>query len=199
MDYSIDKIAAAIKVKLLEVKEHFTDKKIKVFDIRVSPWEPNIQLSFLLDKEKVNKNKPENWEYFDFSKMSEGKWPEGREIADEIFQEFQDDPDPICYFLDFGSAAALEDVDSVLSELNLAKDFKIRVRDPKDPKSDEFYSGKYGDFDKLDREFYDQLVEDPSSKQCKKQDCERIIVRFSVFCKVHHFEMIKGKTCPFND
>jgi hypothetical protein len=52
---------------------------------------------------------------------------------------------------------------------------------------------------KLDREFYDLLGLERQNVLCKKLDCTRGAISGSIFCRVHHFEMIKKETCPFND
>ena len=52
---------------------------------------------------------------------------------------------------------------------------------------------------KLDRDFYDSLGEERLDKACKKEGCERGAISGSAFCKVHHFEMIRQRTCPFSD
>ena len=50
----------------------------------------------------------------------------------------------------------------------------------------------------LDLDFYNQLGEESSEIKCKKDDCGRGKIEMSVYCRVHHFEMIKKKQCPFN-
>lgn len=52
---------------------------------------------------------------------------------------------------------------------------------------------------RLDREFYDLLGKERSGTKCKKDDCERGTVQYSVLCKKHHFESIQKKPCPFDD
>jgi hypothetical protein len=52
---------------------------------------------------------------------------------------------------------------------------------------------------RLDREFYDRLGPENISNRCRHDGCLRGCVRFSVLCKVHHFESIKKRPCPFND
>jgi hypothetical protein len=51
----------------------------------------------------------------------------------------------------------------------------------------------------LDREFYELLGAERQSVPCKKAGCSRGAITSSVFCRVHHFEMIKKEVCPFND
>lgn len=51
----------------------------------------------------------------------------------------------------------------------------------------------------LDRNFYDQLGPELSDAICRVQDCPRWRIRYSVFCKAHHFEQIRGRPCPFAD
>ncbi len=52
---------------------------------------------------------------------------------------------------------------------------------------------------RLDREFYDSLGDERTGTKCRHEGCNRGTVRFSVFCKTHHFEQIKRKLCPFAD
>ncbi|MCC2954489.1 hypothetical protein LK542_02540 [Massilia sp. IC2-477] len=50
-----------------------------------------------------------------------------------------------------------------------------------------------------DRAFYDQLGPELTDAVCRMQDCERGRIRYSVFCKIHHFEQIRHRPCPFSD
>ncbi len=52
---------------------------------------------------------------------------------------------------------------------------------------------------KLDRDFFDSLGSESPSEKCRKEGCNRGKVTSSVFCRVHHFEMVKRKPCPFTD
>jgi len=54
-------------------------------------------------------------------------------------------------------------------------------------------------FAELDRRFYEGLGEERADYPCQAQGCNRGAVRFSVFCRPHHFENIKGKPSPFFD
>lgn len=49
-----------------------------------------------------------------------------------------------------------------------------------------------------DREFFDSLGSERSGVPCKRAACGRGAIEHSVLCRVHHFEMIKGRPCPFN-
>jgi hypothetical protein len=49
-----------------------------------------------------------------------------------------------------------------------------------------------------DREFYEQLGPEDSSRPCQKESCQRGAVQYSIFCKRHHFEMIARRDCPFD-
>ncbi len=48
-----------------------------------------------------------------------------------------------------------------------------------------------------DLEFYDSLGAEHGASRCRASTCERRTVAHSVFCRSHHFEKIKGRTCPF--
>jgi hypothetical protein len=50
-----------------------------------------------------------------------------------------------------------------------------------------------------DLAFYNLLGPERSDKSCSKEGCRRGAVDLSIYCRVHHFEMIKGKPCPFSD
>jgi len=52
---------------------------------------------------------------------------------------------------------------------------------------------------KIDQGFYDSLGLERKDIQCKSEVCQRGAIKGSVFCKVHHFEMIQKKPCPFTD
>ena len=48
-----------------------------------------------------------------------------------------------------------------------------------------------------DREFYDRLGSENSETRCKQNGCTRGQIAFSSFCRLHHFEMIRSRPCPF--
>ena len=52
---------------------------------------------------------------------------------------------------------------------------------------------------RLDREFYEKLGEERPGTKCKRDECTRGTVQFSVLCRPHHFESIKGKPSPYTD
>jgi hypothetical protein len=49
----------------------------------------------------------------------------------------------------------------------------------------------------IDREFYDSLGEESRSERCRQDGCERGRIQHGIYCRVHHFEMIRQKLCPF--
>lgn len=49
----------------------------------------------------------------------------------------------------------------------------------------------------VDKIFFDCLGDERAGVPCKKDGCDRGAISQSVFCKAHHFEMIKAKPCPF--
>lgn len=51
---------------------------------------------------------------------------------------------------------------------------------------------------KLDRDFYDQLGSELSDAICRVEGCTRGRIQYSVLCKAHHFEQIRGRPCPFS-
>ncbi len=51
----------------------------------------------------------------------------------------------------------------------------------------------------IDRRFYDSLGPEDGSRKCRKDGCQRGVVSLSVLCRVHHFESVRGKPCPFDD
>jgi hypothetical protein len=50
---------------------------------------------------------------------------------------------------------------------------------------------------RLDREFFDALGPERAGTACKIVTCARGRISQSVFCRVHHFESVKRKPCPF--
>jgi hypothetical protein len=67
-----------------------------------------------------------------------------------------------------------------------------RLNSPDPPPAEEILQ-------RLDREFCDKLGHEDSTKQCRREDCSRGTVKFSVLCRRHHFESIRGRPYPFND
>ena len=49
-----------------------------------------------------------------------------------------------------------------------------------------------------DLKFYEMLGPEDSTRPCKREGCSRGAIRNSVFCRRHHFEMIKRRVCPFD-
>jgi len=54
-------------------------------------------------------------------------------------------------------------------------------------------------FARLDREYYDSLGLERPGTQCRREGCARGAVAFSAFCRIHQFENVKKKPCPFED
>lgn len=51
----------------------------------------------------------------------------------------------------------------------------------------------------LDRKFYEVLGAERENVPCNNKSCTRGAIANSVYCRVHHFEMIQKKPCPFTD
>ena len=52
---------------------------------------------------------------------------------------------------------------------------------------------------RCDRDFVDKLGTEDSLRQCRQAECIRGAVKFSVFCRRHHFENVTKRPYPFND
>lgn len=63
---------------------------------------------------------------------------------------------------------------------------------PDPPPAEEIYKH-------LDREFYNLLGPERESMKCKRDGCRRGAVTLSVFCRVHQFENVHKRLCPFDD
>jgi hypothetical protein len=50
-----------------------------------------------------------------------------------------------------------------------------------------------------DRRFYEILGEERPDEPCRKEGCKRGAIYQSVLCRVHHFESIYRRPCPFSD
>ncbi len=48
-----------------------------------------------------------------------------------------------------------------------------------------------------DRAFFDGLGDERSEPPCAAPGCGHGAISLSVFCRIHHFEMVKHKACPF--
>ena len=51
----------------------------------------------------------------------------------------------------------------------------------------------------LDRKFYNQLGPERATVPCRHVGCQKGAISNSVFCRVHHFENVLRRPCPFND
>jgi hypothetical protein len=47
-------------------------------------------------------------------------------------------------------------------------------------------------------DFYNRLGEESATEKCRQEGCQRGRIRAGIFCKVHHFEMIMKRPCPFS-
>jgi len=91
---------------------------------------------------------------------------------------------------EFAVGTALASFDRGEYPDGLSADVVMRAADPpcpEDPKQ------------KADRAFYNKLGQEDSTRRCQKTGCNRGAIRFGVLCKRHHFEMIRGRECPFDD
>lgn len=52
---------------------------------------------------------------------------------------------------------------------------------------------------RLDREFYESLGLERPDSRCRASGCSRGTVKFSAFCRKHHFEQVKQRPCPFEE
>ena len=48
-----------------------------------------------------------------------------------------------------------------------------------------------------DQEFYEQLGSEDGIEECRKEDCARKRIKYSVMCRKHHFEMVRRRECVF--
>lgn len=69
--------------------------------------------------------------------------------------------------------------------------FLPRAGAPPPPTSDET-SGQVG------RDFYDDLGPERQGTRCSEDACTRGTVAFSTRCRVHQFESVLGRACPFS-
>jgi hypothetical protein len=51
----------------------------------------------------------------------------------------------------------------------------------------------------VDREYYESLGAARVGTRCVEPGCTRGAVAHSVLCRVHQFEMVKKRSCPFSD
>jgi len=51
---------------------------------------------------------------------------------------------------------------------------------------------------RIDRQFCDSLGAGRADTKCRHEGCSRGTTKFSVFCRIHQFEQVKKKPCPFH-
>lgn len=51
----------------------------------------------------------------------------------------------------------------------------------------------------VDRTFYDLLGPERPDRQCRAHGCARGAVSLSALCRIHHFENVHERACPFSD
>jgi hypothetical protein len=52
---------------------------------------------------------------------------------------------------------------------------------------------------RLDRAFYESLGVERAEVPCRSPGCTRGAVKLSAFCRVHQFEQVQKRSCPFSD
>ena len=131
---------------------------------------------------------------------------------DELEQsEVGEDDEPI-FAIDNGLVSTLESA-AIEDIVSFAKSIRVKVTDEFLLESFLYYyeydaflpepgfkppSREESEY-KHSREFYESLGNERPNERCKKADCSRGAIERGVFCKIHHFEMIKKKPCPFTD
>jgi hypothetical protein len=50
----------------------------------------------------------------------------------------------------------------------------------------------------MERKFYDGLGPESLDQRCAARECGKGKVRYSLYCREHHFEQLFGKDCPFD-
>jgi hypothetical protein len=68
--------------------------------------------------------------------------------------------------------------------------FPDRLGSPDPPPVDEIIRS-------LDRKFYDSMAVESTESKCRHEGCSRGVTKFSIFCRVHHFEQIKKSPVHF--
>jgi hypothetical protein len=48
------------------------------------------------------------------------------------------------------------------------------------------------------RQFYESLGQERNESPCKASGCSRGAIACSIYCRVHHFEMVRKEPCPFS-
>ncbi|HEY8100363.1 MAG TPA: hypothetical protein VIF82_06385 [Burkholderiaceae bacterium] len=51
---------------------------------------------------------------------------------------------------------------------------------------------------RADKAFWNLLGEEIGDEKCRESNCERMRIRHSAFCRIHHFERQLRRPCPFN-
>ncbi len=51
---------------------------------------------------------------------------------------------------------------------------------------------------KMQRDFYDTLGPEDPDRPCRHEGCSRGSVKFTAFCRPHHFENLYKQPCPFD-
>lgn len=52
---------------------------------------------------------------------------------------------------------------------------------------------------RVDASWYKSLGLENGPEKCRHEGCERKRIELSVMCRQHHYEMVKGIVCPFDD
>jgi len=70
--------------------------------------------------------------------------------------------------------------------------FPERLNSPDPPPRDEILR-------RIDREFCDKLGAENFTQKCRSDGCDRGAVKFSLYCRHHHFENVQKRDYPFED
>ena len=83
---------------------------------------------------------------------------------------------------------------------SLQKEPWIRGRPPVDPVKTAAIAAMVAESQRRqDQEFYSILGDESDTENCRAEGCSRGRISLGWYCKIHHFERIKGRPCPFSD
>ena len=129
-----EKLKAAIIDQLISLEN---SNPIKIIDLGIFPWHAYIELSACFEGEGSGNSFYEDvasWPHYNFTKIQEGQWPDAEELANVMLIDFENGKSTEIYFREAAKVMKSEEVQAVLSNMNLSSDFTINLKHPDNPR-----------------------------------------------------------------
>jgi len=121
-----EKLTNAILIKLQQID---SAKELEVLDVGVFPWHATMELSAFYKGDEFEDDIA-SWPYYDFSRQTEGLWPEVNELCRSMSERYNlDTSNKVSYFKAVAEVMGSTEVTELLKTKSLSEKFRIDVLD----------------------------------------------------------------------